>query len=122
MSENTNKQNNMTPSLQVKIDKLSNYEGNKVKAFATVTIANSFAIHGVRIINGEKGLFVAMPTSSYQKDGKTEYRETFHPVSAEARAKFNEAVLNAYEKEIAQVQNDDLSELEYNDELPFSLN
>ena len=122
MSENTNKQNNMTPSLRVKIDNISKYEGNKVKAFATVTIANSFAIHGVRIINGEKGLFVSMPTSSYQKDGKTEYREFFHPVSAEARAKFNEAVLNAYEQEIAQVQNDDLSELEYNDELPFSLN
>lgn len=122
MSENTNKQNNMTPSLRVKIDNISKYEGNKVKAFATVTIANSFAIHGVRIINGEKGLFVSMPTSSYQKDGKTEYREFFHPVSAEARAKFNEAVLNAYEKEIAQAQNDDLSELEYNDELPFSLN
>ena len=121
MSEKTtNKQTSSIPSIRVKIDKLVP-EGNKVKAFATVHISNSFAIHGLRVVNGEKGLFVAMPSTSYQKNGKTEYQETFHPTSSESRKALNEAVIEAYKNKLEVEETENVAE-EPDDDLPFSLN
>ena len=75
--------NTNIPTIQARIDHVTGYE--KVKAFASANIGGAFAIHGLRVVDGEKGLFVAMPSTSFQRDGKTEYQETFHPVSREAR-------------------------------------
>ena len=50
-----------------------------------------------------------MPSTSYQKDGKTEYQETFHPVSGEARKALNDAVLQAYEQKLTEEQTEDES-------------
>lgn len=94
------------PTIRAKIDRLSDFEGSKVKAFASVNIG-SFAVHGLRVVDGEKGMFVAMPSTSYQKNGQTEYQETFHPVSAEARKALNEAVLHAYEQKLSEEQTED---------------
>ena len=52
------------PFVAARIDKLMEGEGS-FKAYATVTIANSFMVHNVKVIDGSKGLFVAMPTRSY---------------------------------------------------------
>ena len=93
------------PPIRVKIDRLTDYEGGKTKAFASVTIGGAFAVHGVRVINSQKGLFVQMPQSSYQKNGKTEYTPIANPVTAEARAKLNEAVLSAYRQETGMTEN-----------------
>ena len=95
------------PTIRAKIDRLADFENSKVKAFASANIGGAFAIHGLRIVNGEKGMFVAMPSTSYQKDGKTEYPETFHPVSGEARKALNDAVLEAYEQKLAEVQTEE---------------
>ena len=95
------------PTIRAKIDRLADFENSKVKAFASANIGGAFAIHGLRIVNGEKGMFVAMPSTSYQKDGKTEYQETFHPVSGEARKALNDAVLEAYEQKLAEVQTEE---------------
>lgn len=84
------------PTIQARIDHVTGYE--KVKAFASANIGGAFAIHGLRVVDGEKGLFVAMPSTSFQRDGKTEYQETFHPVSGEARKALNDAVLEAKAK------------------------
>lgn len=96
------------PTIRAKIDRLADFEGSKVKAFASANIG-PFAVHGLRVVDGEKGMFVAMPSTSYQKDGKTEYQETFHPVSAEARKALNDAVLQAYEQKLAEEQTEDAS-------------
>ena len=66
-------------------------------------------MHGMRVVDGEKGLFVAMPSTSFQRDGKTEYQETFHPVSGEARKALNDAVLQAYEQKLSEEQTEDAS-------------
>ena len=96
------------PTIRAKIDRLADFENSKVKAFASANIG-PFAVHGLRVIDGEKGMFVAMPSTSYQKDGKTEYQETFHPVSGEARKALNDAVLQAYEQKLSEEQTEDAS-------------
>lgn len=97
------------PTIRARIDRLADFEGSKVKAFASANIGGAFAIHGLRVVDGEKGLFVAMPSTSYQKDGKTEYQETFHPVSGDARKALNDAVLEAYEQKLTEEQTEDAS-------------
>ena len=94
------------------------YENSKVKAIASVNIGGAFAIHGLRVIDSQKGLFVQMPQNSFQKDGKTEYSDIFHPVTAEARSELNNKVLEAYEQKLDEVEseNEDLDEGEDLDE------
>ena len=108
------------PTIRAKIDRLADFEGSKVKAFASANIG-PFAVHGLRVVDGEKGMFVAMPSTSYQKDGKTEYQETFHPVSAEARKALNDAVLQAYEQKLTEEQTEDVSMgMDEAEEQPFT--
>ena len=107
--EQVQEQTEAMPTIRAKIDRLADFENSKVKAFASANIGGAFAIHGLRVVDGEKGLFVAMPSTSYQKDGKTEYQETFHPVSREARKALNDAVLEAYEQKLTEEQTEDAS-------------
>ena len=102
--EQVQEQTSKLPTIQARIDHITGYE--KVKAFASANIGGAFAIHGMRVVDGEKGLFVAMPSTSFQRDGKTEYQETFHPVSGEARKALNDAVLQAYEQKLSEEQSE----------------
>ena len=82
---------------QVKIRKVFNTD-KPVKALASVTIEEKIAIHGVRVVETEKGRFVAMPYSiSKDKDGKDIRRDVAHPISEEARKELEDAVFAAYE-------------------------
>lgn len=67
-----------------------------VMAFASVTINDMFAVNNIRVVNSEKGLFVAMPQV---KDNKGEYRDICFPVTADLRKQMNEAILGAYAEE-----------------------
>ena len=96
------------PVIRARIDRLTNREGSKVKAFASADIG-PFSVHELRVVSGEKGMFVAMPSVSYQSNGRTEYVETFHPTSGEARKALNDAVLQAYEQMLAEEQNENTS-------------
>lgn len=98
------KRNN--PYVTARIDRLVDYENSKVKAIASANIGGAFAIHGLRVIDSQKGLFVQMPQSSYQRDGKTEYSDIFHPVTAEARNELFDKVLEAYEQKLAEVESE----------------
>jgi stage V sporulation protein G len=71
-------------------------EGN-VKAYASVSLDNEFVVKGLKVIEGEKGLWVSMP-SKKGKDGS--YQDLFHPVSKEARDKIVDAVLKAYQEQV----------------------
>lgn len=64
-------------------------------AFAGVTINDAFAVHGIKVINSDKGMFVAMPGA---KDKNGDYRDVAFPVTAEARKQLGSAVLDAYAK------------------------
>lgn len=111
-------QKRSTPNISARIDRLVDYENSKVKAIASVNIGGAIAIHGLRVIDSQKGLFVQMPQNSFQKDGKTEYSDIFHPVTAEARSELNSKVLEAYEQKLDEVEseNEDLDEGEALDE------
>ena len=63
---------------------------NKVCAIASVVIDDAFVVHDLRVVNGEKGLFVAMPS---RKLPNGDFRDICHPINAEARQYLQEAVL-----------------------------
>ena len=76
--------------------RVSPIEGDeKLKGFATVIFDNAFVVRDLKIINGQKGLFVAMP-SRKMKDGS--FKDVAHPLNNEMRRKLEEAVLSEYEK------------------------
>ena len=95
-----------TPKITARIDSLVDYEGSKTKAFASATISNAFAIHGIKIVEGEKGLFISMPQ---RKEGE-DYKEIFHPITAEAREELNNQILDAYEQKLQEEQEKQLGE------------
>ena len=89
------------PQVEARIDRLM--DGSyKTKAFASATIGGAFAIHGLRVIESDKGRFVSMPQESYTKSGETKYSNTFHAITAEARAVLVEAVNEAYEQALQE--------------------
>ena len=67
-----------------------------VKAFATVTLDDSYAVRNLKVVDGAKGLFVAMPSEPVERDGQPGYRDTFHPVNSDARKVLVDAVMDAY--------------------------
>ena len=90
-----------TPDISVRVDSLN--EIGKIRAFVSANIGGAFAIHGIKVVDSDKGMFVAMPQSKFKTaDGETKYLDEFHPVTSEARNKLNEAVLAAYEQAVQQ--------------------
>jgi len=79
----------------VRIRKI-NLEG-RMKAIVSVTFDDAFVVHDVKVVEGQKGLFVAMP-SKKMPDG--EFRDIAHPISSSARDVIQTAVLKAYEEAI----------------------
>jgi len=71
-------------------------EESRMKGIASVLIEDCFAIHDIRIIEGDNGLFIAMPSRKTATGG---YRDIAHPVNAETRKLFEDAVLEAYKNE-----------------------
>ena len=67
----------------------------KLKAVASITFDNEFVVHDIKIIEGEKGLFVAMP-SKKSVDG--EYRDIAHPISTESRGRIQEVIFARYQE------------------------
>jgi len=67
-----------------------------LKAFATVTLDDAFAVHGLKIMEGDSGLWISMPAS---KNKRGEFKDIFHPINKEAREVLITAVLKAYEKD-----------------------
>lgn len=70
----------------------------KLKAYVTITIDDCFVIRDLKVINGNNGLFVAMP-SKKRKDGT--FKDTAHPVNNQTREMIEKKVLSAYEQELA---------------------
>lgn len=72
-------------------------EESRMKGIASILLDDCFAIHDIRIIEGEKGLFIAMPS---RKTASGEYRDIAHPITPECRKMFEDAILEEYNKEI----------------------
>ena len=69
---------------------------NRLKAIASVTIDDCFVIHELRIIDGDNGLFIAMPS---RKLPEGEFKDIAHPINAETREQLEKAVLDEYNKQ-----------------------
>lgn len=67
----------------------------KLKAVVSITMDEEFVVHDIKVIEGEKGLFIAMP-SKKAVDG--EYRDIAHPINSETREKIQSIILENYEK------------------------
>ncbi|MBR0382308.1 MAG: septation regulator SpoVG [Eubacterium sp.] len=67
----------------------------KMKAVVSVTFDNAFVVHDIKIIDGEKGLFIAMPS---RKASDGEYRDIAHPINSDTRRILQEQILDAYAK------------------------
>ena len=73
----------------------------KLKAYVTITIYNCFVVRDLKVIKGNNGFFVAMP-SKKRRDGT--FRDTAHPLNNETREMIESKVLAEYEKEIGRME------------------
>lgn len=84
----------------VRVRKVSK-EG-KMKAIVSITIDNEFVVHDIKVIEGEKGIFIAMPS---RKAADGEYRDIAHPINSDTRDMIQQIILQKYE--IALLESDD---------------
>ena len=74
-------------------------QDSKMKAIVSITIDDEFVVHDIKVIEGEKGLFIAMP-SKKANDG--EYRDIAHPINSGTRDKIQTIILDSYEKALLE--------------------
>jgi len=71
----------------------------KMKAIVSITLDDEFVVHDIKVIEGEKGLFIAMP-SKKATDG--EYRDIAHPINSATRESIQKIILEQYEKALLE--------------------
>ena len=69
----------------------------KLKAIVSITLDNEFVVHDIKVIEGEKGLFIAMPS---KKAGDGEYRDIAHPINSSTREMIQTMILEEYQKSL----------------------
>ena len=72
---------------------------DRLKAFATVTFDGAFVVHNMKVVNGNKGLIVCMPSRKI-KDGS--YKDIAHPITNEFRHTLEQVILKTYNEELAK--------------------
>ena len=77
----------------VKVKKIDK-ENSRMKGIASVVIDECFAVHDIRVIEGDNGLFIAMPSRPTSTGG---YRDVAHPINSETRQVFEKEIIEAYE-------------------------
>lgn len=68
-----------------------------MKAVVSITIDDEFVVHDIKVVEGEKGLFIAMPS---RKAADGEYRDIAHPINSETRNSIQKIILEKYEEEL----------------------
>jgi len=71
----------------------------KMKAVVSITLDNEFVVHDIKVIDGDKGLFIAMPS---RKTGEGEYRDIAHPINSGTRDMIQKIILEQYEKALEE--------------------
>lgn len=74
-------------------------EDSKLKAVASITIDDCFVVHDIKIIDGNDGPFIAMPS---RKTNDGEYKDIAHPLNTETREQLKELILAAYQAELSK--------------------
>ena len=70
----------------------------KMKAVVSITIDEEFVVHDIKIIEGEKGLFIAMPS---RKAGDGDFRDIAHPINSDTRDRIQKLILEKYQETMA---------------------
>ena len=70
-----------------------------MKAVVSITLDNEFVVHDIKVIDGDKGLFIAMPS---RKTGEGEYRDIAHPINSATRDMIQKIILEHYEKALEE--------------------
>ncbi len=73
----------------------------KMRAVASITIDDEMVVHDIKIIEGDRGLFIAMPS---KKGANGEYRDIAHPINSETRSRLQDLILDAYGKVEAEAE------------------
>ena len=76
----------------VRVRKTANETG-KIRASVSVTFDDEFVVHGIKVIEGESGLFIAMPS---RKNSEGEFKDIAHPLTTETRNRIQSAAIDAY--------------------------
>ena len=80
----------------------------KMKAVVSITIDEEFVVHDIKVIEGEKGLFIAMPC---RKATDGEYRDIAHPINSNTRERIQSIILEKYEQAMAEEPAEAIGEL-----------
>ena len=86
----------------VRIRKISD-EG-KMRAVVSITFDDEFVVHDIKIIDGQNGLFIAMPS---RRMGEGDFRDIAHPLVSETRERIKEAIFAEYDKVMAQMEQEE---------------
>ena len=73
----------------------------KLKAIVSITLENEFVVHDIKVIEGEKGLFIAMPS---KKSADGEFRDIAHPINSSTREKIQNIILERYQQSLDEEQ------------------
>ena len=71
----------------------------KMKAVVSITLDGEFVVHDIKVIEGEKGMFIAMPS---KKAADGEYRDIAHPINSSTREQIQRTILEAYDKALSE--------------------
>mgnify|MGYP001083611987 FL=1 len=75
----------------------------KMKAIVSITLDGEFVVHDIKVIEGEKGLFIAMPS---RRAGDGEYRDIAHPINSQTREMIQNIILERYEAVLEEDETD----------------
>lgn len=76
----------------------------KMKAVVSITLDDEFVVHDIKVIDGEKGLFIAMPS---KKSADGEYRDIAHPINSDTRDRIQSIILEKYEQALAEADEEE---------------
>ncbi len=86
----------------IRVRKLS--KNSKMKAVVSITIDDVFVVHDIKVIEGEKGLFIAMPS---RKSTDGEYRDIAHPINSQTRQMLQDLIMEAYDNAAEAAEDDE---------------
>ena len=75
----------------------------KMKAIVSITLDGEFVVHDIKVVEGDKGLFIAMPS---RRSGDGEYRDIAHPINSETREMIQNIILEKYETVLEEDETD----------------
>ena len=79
----------------VRVRKVESATGKKLKAIVSTTLDDEFVVHDIKVIEGDKGLFIAMPS---KRSSGGEYRDIAHPINTATRDNIQRVILEYYER------------------------